>query len=67
MKALPFAVNETEKTSLLLSCEDWDDIDAYADLYRPRLFIPLSGLCNRDQEVLFAYFVALSMHVRNCM
>jgi hypothetical protein len=43
MTALPFAANETEKTSLLLSCEDWDDIDAYADLYRPRLFIPLCG------------------------
>jgi len=44
LKALPFAAHETNKASILLPCEDWNDIDAYADLYRPNFFIPLCDM-----------------------
>lgn len=44
LEALPYAAHELHKTCKLLPCEDWDDIDAYADYYRPRQFIPLCDL-----------------------
>lgn len=47
LAALPFAANEVDKTGVLLPCDDWEDIDPYADLYRPKFCIPLSGgFCN---------------------
>lgn len=44
LDSLPYAAHELHKTCKLLPCEDWDDIDAYADHYRPRQFIPLMDL-----------------------
>ncbi|ODM99498.1 Polyphosphoinositide phosphatase [Orchesella cincta] len=44
LAALPYAAHELRKTCKLLPCEDWDDIDAFADFYRPRQFIPIADL-----------------------
>lgn len=44
LDALPYSAHEVHKRCKLLPCEDWDDIDAYSDLYRPRQFIPLGDL-----------------------
>lgn len=44
LECLPYAAHELHKRCKLLPCEDWEDIDAYADLYRPCQFIPLMDL-----------------------
>jgi len=44
LNALPRALQELEKPCVLLNCEDWEDIDAYSEFYRPRQFIPMPEL-----------------------
>ena len=43
-KSFPWSCHELEKTCLLLRCEENEDIDAYSDFYRLRLFVPLADV-----------------------